>query len=165
MSPNHTPMRHNPYPLSLIVRNTHFVRQKFGRCLSTLPKSTLATPLIIHPLTLPMSPLSPQHFRVDHTLILGQSSAIQFNLLGNSIDRRINCYSLSGPVIKVTKTMIECVIIVTMVTAGGHSFTIPACKPHPLNSPGDLEDLLPPEEHNDGHSCGYPHWCIGKERG
>ncbi|KAL5515165.1 hypothetical protein EMCRGX_G000293 [Ephydatia muelleri] len=39
--------------------------------------------------------------RIDHTLTRGQSSTIQFSLHGNSVDRRINCYSLSGPVIKV----------------------------------------------------------------
>ena len=45
----------------------------------------------------------------------------------------------------------------------GHCFTTPIHKPHPLNSPGDPEDLLSSEELNGGHSCGYPHWCVGAE--
>ena len=42
-----------------------------------------------------------------------------------------------------------------MATTGRHSLPVPACKPHPLNSTSDFEDLLPPQEYNDCHSCGY----------
>ena len=38
--------------------------------------------------------------------------------------------------------------MVVVVTIDGHCFTTPIHKPHPLNSPGDPEDLLPPEELN-----------------
>ena len=46
-----------------------------------------------------------------------------------------------------------------MVTTGGHSFLLPAGKPHPLNGTNDPEDLLPPQEYHDHHSCGYPYMC------
>ena len=42
-----------------------------------------------------------------------------------------------------------------MATTGCHSLPVPACKPHPLNSTSYFKDLLPPQEYNDCHSCGY----------
>jgi len=41
------------------------------------------------------------YHRVDHSLVMGQSSTLRLTLHGNHINRRVACYSFSIPVMKV----------------------------------------------------------------